>query len=432
MKLFGKSNGTPSDRVGEQVDFTPEGRNKVEILKLHAELGELKSNIRRWLTSLGGLLGVVTAAVSIIVTSNQLSTASKRTDSEKQQLAAERTKFEADKAEERKQKAEEAEASTKGRIAKAEGDLKTKAGELQGRTQELKVVEQKLVEAKKQTDEQFASRATLEQQSADLRAQNEALQKKLVAAGDQLKESGENAAAADITKTVQQNQVVTAKLDLQRVQIEFQAPADAARSDTIKRVAEKVSSQGYSFLRTNIVNRIPDGTEVRYYHDADEKLAQTITDLLQKDFKISPIRASRVNDPDPPDKFIQVAFARSAFTQGPAPTPQPNANWAVQIGFGADYSTRYLDHVQTRRANIHNTRSGRGLPLGIVHQGNDYFLVAGRYPDRESAEKLLDQFRDETNELGLAVKGTNRFGFNPLSPPLRVIDAKGKFGDIKY
>ena len=62
-----------------ELDHTPAGKNRLEIDKLHEEVADLRSWVRRWLGALGGLIGIVTAAVSIIVTFYQANESSRQT-----------------------------------------------------------------------------------------------------------------------------------------------------------------------------------------------------------------------------------------------------------------------------------------------------------------------------------------------------------------
>jgi GH24 family phage-related lysozyme (muramidase) len=70
------------------LDYTPEGKNRLEIEKLQAELIDLRSWIRRWLSAAGGLVGIVTAAISIVVASNQIKSSSQQAETKLQQADA--------------------------------------------------------------------------------------------------------------------------------------------------------------------------------------------------------------------------------------------------------------------------------------------------------------------------------------------------------
>lgn len=70
------------------LEYTPEQRNRLEIEKLYAEVVDLKSWVRRWLGTLGGLLGIVTAAASVVVTSTQWSRSTREADLKMKQAEA--------------------------------------------------------------------------------------------------------------------------------------------------------------------------------------------------------------------------------------------------------------------------------------------------------------------------------------------------------
>src|SRR5947209_11859753 len=71
-----------------ELEYTPEQKNRLEIDKLSAEVADLRSWIRRWLGAAGGFVGIITAAVSIVVASNQMRTSSKESQTKLQQADA--------------------------------------------------------------------------------------------------------------------------------------------------------------------------------------------------------------------------------------------------------------------------------------------------------------------------------------------------------
>src|SRR5437016_9571381 len=58
------------------LEYTYEQKNRLEIEKLSAEVADLRSWVRRWLGAAGGMVGIVTAAISIVVASHQISSSS--------------------------------------------------------------------------------------------------------------------------------------------------------------------------------------------------------------------------------------------------------------------------------------------------------------------------------------------------------------------
>jgi GH24 family phage-related lysozyme (muramidase) len=115
------------------LEYTPEQKSRLEIEKLYAEVVDLRSWVRRWLGTLGGLLGIVTAAASVVVTSTQWSRSTREADLKMKQAEArlaQADKRDADKA------LEEIRAKT---------DATTK--ELEMRNGELAALEKRLAEA---------------------------------------------------------------------------------------------------------------------------------------------------------------------------------------------------------------------------------------------------------------------------------------------
>jgi hypothetical protein len=115
------------------LDYTPEQKSRLEIEKLYAEVIDLRSWVRRWLGTLGGLLGIVTAAASVVVTSTQWSRSTREADlkmKEAQARLAQADKRDADRL------LEEINAKT---------DAKSK--ELEAKGNEVAAMEKRLAEA---------------------------------------------------------------------------------------------------------------------------------------------------------------------------------------------------------------------------------------------------------------------------------------------
>lgn len=71
-----------------KLEYTPEEKNRLEIEKLYAEVADLRSWMRRWLGTLGGVLGIVTAGVSVLVATHEISRSSREAETKLQQAAA--------------------------------------------------------------------------------------------------------------------------------------------------------------------------------------------------------------------------------------------------------------------------------------------------------------------------------------------------------
>jgi transposase len=122
-------------------EYTAEQRSRLEIEKLYAEVVDLRSWVRRWLGTLGGLLGIVTAAASVVVTSTQWSRSTREADLKMKQAEArlaQADKRDADKA------LEEIRAKTDATTKELEGKVK----ELSEAENQLKNTQDQLTSAK--------------------------------------------------------------------------------------------------------------------------------------------------------------------------------------------------------------------------------------------------------------------------------------------
>jgi len=115
------------------LEYTPEQKNRLEIEKLSAEVADLRSWVRRWLGSLGGLLGIVTALVSVIVATHQMSRSAQEADAKILQ------------AETHLAQAEKMEAERLQREISAQTDVKSR--ELKDIEAQLAVIKNRLAEA---------------------------------------------------------------------------------------------------------------------------------------------------------------------------------------------------------------------------------------------------------------------------------------------
>jgi hypothetical protein len=392
--------------MNEKIDYSPEGKNKIEIDKLHVEVAEMRSRFRRWIGSLGGLLGIVTAAVSVLVTSQQWDRASREMALSKTLLATERAKFDGDRAEAKKAEALKI-------LAKAEEDstkLKSEIAQLSNRLTDMRS------EVANQEAQKSAALKTVDDQG-----------KVIEAASKKLPPGPEKTAAL---KAVEQKKENTARWEAESVKIQLEAGREIIASNGIRRLSEELASAGYNLLPTKPASSMPAGTEVRYYHEEDEALGRKISDILQEKFNIRSARTSRVDNSDEPVHSIQITLARDVFAKAKLPTAPAKKVWAVQIGFWNSYSTTKEELVDERLRRLRSVSAERALPLNKFQDGRDYYLVAGPFADRETATELLNDLRNGDTRLGNAVRGVNWLtGPNLVAPPLRVINVTETFKD---
>jgi hypothetical protein len=143
------------------LEYTPEQKNRLEIEKLSAEVADLRSWVRRWLGSLGGLLGIVTALVSVIVATHQMSRSAQEADAKI--LQAETHLAQAEKMEaERLRREITAETDEKSK------ELAQKTGELAAKSKELERMTGDVAEKQKQLDEVTKRLVTAEQKTGAL------------------------------------------------------------------------------------------------------------------------------------------------------------------------------------------------------------------------------------------------------------------------
>jgi hypothetical protein len=278
-------------------DYTPEGKNKVEIDKLYAEVAELRSRVRRWIGSLGGLLGIVTAAVSVIVTSQQWSRAANETAMEKNQLAAERSsltadraKFDADrakidleKATAKKEAAETQERETNNRVKEAEVhfvDLQSQAGAAQAALAEkVAQLDTKSSELEKLQNAIDALATSLKRQPATQREAETALA---------VSNSTRNLIASEHRKLVEDN----SKPRL------FFFVLNSLQRENAWKLEPKLLSSGFYIGNVIVFGGKRDETPaLRYFRDADKAEAEKLRDTLIS-LGLEKVHLSRVNDPD--------------------------------------------------------------------------------------------------------------------------------------
>lgn len=287
-----------------KIDYSTDGKNKIEIDKLHAEVAELRSRLRRWVGSLGGILGIVTAAVSILVTSDQLTKAAGESDRKEKILAADRAKLDAERAQwdaERakadKLDAEKSVAETKERITQMRKELATaeenKAAAETAAANSLAVAAQSRVDAD-----------ALAKELKDRKAELESVQKKLAELAKSLNEQpgkGPGAAAATALAVSTRNLIASehARLveDNKKARLFFLV-LDAEQKENAWNLEKPLQEAGFYIGNVIIFGGKREETPVlRYFRDVDREEAEKMRDTLVR-LGLEQTRVSRVNDPD--------------------------------------------------------------------------------------------------------------------------------------
>jgi len=290
--------------VKTEIDYTQVGKNKVEIDKLHAEVAELRSRLRRWIGSLGGLLGIVTAAVSVIVTSEHWSRISRDTATATTQLAADRTtlnadrakldaeraKFDADRAKvdlaeatEKKGKAEKQEQQANDRVKEAEkhfADLQSQAGAAEA------ALEEKGKQLKTKTDELNRVQSETAKLAASLRSQPGAHREAVTAT-----------ALADSTRNLIDSEHRRLVEDNSRARLFFFVLDPEQRENAWKLEAPLRKADFYIGNVIVFGGKREETPVLRYFRDADKKEAEKLKDTLVS-LGLKETRVSRVNDPE--------------------------------------------------------------------------------------------------------------------------------------
>lgn len=254
----------------EDIDYSPEGKNRIEIIKLHAEVADLRSHVRRWVGSIGGILGVVTAAVAIVVASNQLTESAGKTALAEKKLAAERAKFEADRG---KFDADRA------KVDLAEANLKRAEAE-----KKEKEANERVREAEKTFEELQSKAGAAKSESArfeELRSQAETARSESEDfAGYLLRRLFERAAQDDRTARL------------------FVFVLDSVQKENAKKLESPLKKSGFSLGNVIIFTGKREETPVlRYFRDVDRVEAEKLKNVLTG-LGVEQIRVSRVNDPD--------------------------------------------------------------------------------------------------------------------------------------
>lgn len=287
----------PKELVNEEIDYTRKGRNKIEIDKLHVEVAEMRSRFRRWIGSLGGLLGIATAAVSVIVTSQQWDRASRETNLAKTQLATERAKFDADRANVDRANAEKIELQTKERITAMMKEVDIAEGHKTAA--EAAAANSLAVEAQARAD-----RDAVAKELSDRKGELETVQTKLAALAKSLKDqpgASEGAAAATALATSTRNLISKehSRLveDSSRARLFFFVLDSQQRENAWKLEA---SLRGAGFYIGNVIvfgGKRDETPALRYFRDVDQQEAEKLRDTLAS-LGLEKTHLSRVNDPD--------------------------------------------------------------------------------------------------------------------------------------
>ena len=259
-----------------ELDYTPEGKNRLEIEKLHAELVDLRSRMRRWVGSLGGLIGVVTAVLSILIAVQQMSGSSRAAQAALVNAGSQLAEARRIDAERNLKEAQELEAKTKAQVADDQALL-------------AQVSEERRV-------------AIGERDRA--RQEHDALRTQIADLAGKLQQQGGQAGAA------QQARAITAKADQtiadRKTLIEDRTKArlfffvvDEGQRDTVWSLAPQLEKQGLYVVNV-LINRgkREETTVIRYFrHPEDRNEAEKIEAALRA-LGLERSRVSYVIDPD--------------------------------------------------------------------------------------------------------------------------------------
>jgi chromosome segregation ATPase len=280
-----------------EIDYTPEGRNKIEIDKLHAEVVELRSRLRRWIGSLGGVVGILTAAVSVIVTSQQLSRKSQETATEKNQLAADRrvlsadrAKFDADRAKvdlaeatAKKADAEKQEERAEARVKEADkhfAEVQSQAG----------AAESKLAE----TDRQFKIKTD---ELNRLQNGTAKLAESLKNQPGAQRQAADAMALVDSTRNLIESEHRRLVEDNSRARLFFFV-LNGQQRETAWKLEPALRAADFYIGNVIVFSGKRDETPaLRYFRDADKAEAEKLRSTLVR-LGLEKIHLSRVNDPD--------------------------------------------------------------------------------------------------------------------------------------
>jgi hypothetical protein len=296
------------------LHYTPEEKNRLEIDKIDAEVKELRSWVRRWLGSLGGILGIVTAAVSVLVAVDQWDKASRALDVDRRKLEFERKEVEAAKAELRQEKAEKLEKASSERLALAEKKeeetvYKIAAAEttLRETTDQLEKKKTELEEAKKSLENVSGNREVAEKSLVQTKAEYAALQKEFAALVERVSKATGPQQVGPEVKARAANAAQKVKVDEERRQLVddntkarlFLFVVDEQQSAKAWNLKDPLREQ-YNLYLANVL--VASGKRevtpvVRFFRTSDQAEATRISDALAA-LGLPKPRVSYVIDPD--------------------------------------------------------------------------------------------------------------------------------------
>ncbi len=293
------------------IDYSNEGRNKIEIDKLHAEVAEMRSRFRRWIGSLGGLLGIMTAAVSIIVTSQQMDRSSRQSALEQTKLETARAKFDADRARFDADQAQVARAAAEARGIEARQLEEKSKQRVQEMEKDLAEMEKKKKEAEALAANNLAvaaqARVEAEGSSAELKKRKdelEAVQVKLAELARSLQEKAGQAQGAVTVKALAESTRELIASERDRLADDKNKPRlyvfvlDARQKEKAWELEKPLQAAGIAMGNVLVFAGKREETPVlRYFRDQDKEEAQKISGVLGQQ-GLQRIRVSRVNDPE--------------------------------------------------------------------------------------------------------------------------------------
>jgi len=212
----------------------------------------------------------------------------------------------------------------------------------------------------------------------------------------------------------------------------------AARSEDVPKIAKMLGTLKSPNFNVGRLRQLNDDSrplyaEIRYFNSADTSRAAELSDLVEGATGLSDVQLKQLEDSSiKKPGYFELWIPADVLSNSTAPgrPGKTGEDWAVEVGFGAGYSTKSLPNVQKRVAEAHDALTAAKISVMIIQQGDAYFLVLGGYGERTGAEKLLTQLKDGNSDLGRTIKGSNTFGKNPLPPPLKVIRISDTFGKL--
>lgn len=278
-------------------EYTPEEKSKLEFEKLEAEVADLRSWVRRWLGTLGGLLGIVTAAISVMIAIHQNSEKVRTTDDKSRKAdtaLAQSQKLDAERA---SAIAVELEKETKAQVAeenKKLGEIKKEKG-----TVEKKLADEQALVAKISEERRVAT-----EQRDKAQQEYDALQRQVADVGRKAEQQGGQAVVArEVTaiakgaeKTIEERKALIEDRTKARL---FFFVTDEEQKARVWALAPRLEEQKL-YLTNVLVNssKREETTVVRYFRYPQDKEEAEKIDGALKALGLEQSRVSYVVDPD--------------------------------------------------------------------------------------------------------------------------------------